>query len=833
MTIFMPRRTVFIAAIFLAISFQLRAQPGGAFLHSSVPEYLITQATNTASLSPDITPQAVLTAMQRVADWQLAHPITLRPTGWICSVGDVGMMALAGISGDPKYRDAMLAKGETNAWTLPQYNGRKYHADDQCYGQVCAELYFLYRDNRMIAPMREHFDWILANPAPPQNRDPQLGDDQWNWCDALFMAPPTWTRLYAATGDTRYLDFAVTNWWRTTDYLYSTNDHLFFRDSSFFNKTETNGAKVFWSRGNGWDFAGIVRMLQYLPMNSPERPRFEQLFKDMAEKILSLQQPDGMWRASLLDPDDFPMPEASGSAMFTYGLAWGVNQGLLDRATYESAVRKAWPALVGCVDADGKLTHVQPAGDRPVEFAADSTAPYGGGVFLLAGSEVYQMAALENGHVRPGAIKVTNQGSFRRNCETVELMPPTAKFVWGPAEGDLFKGKTWAVMDGVSARILDSQVYSESGSTNAALDKLLFQVDLAPGETRTFYVLDASALAAVPPPIVKTFARYVPERHDDFAWESDRIAHRMFGPALETWQAEPLTSSGMDVWIKRTRNLIVNQMYGTMKFFETNGPAQDDFKVGKTRGDGGLGIWQDGKLFVSKNWSTQKVITTGPIRSEFELTYDAWDAGGRKVSETKRISIDAGSNLSRVESTFSSDDKSTLQIGVGLAERPGENTIVQDALEVRGWPQQYPGEKAAVSEGSPIIDSWQTSTNKGLFVQNQDEGWMTYWQPQDFNKGTAATAFILPKGSIEMFTTDITNLPPEKTVAPTKTVTEGQPAIRNQLAIAPAEIGKPFVYYFGAGWDQSGDFPDAKSWTDYVRRFAERRDQPLQVTIGN
>ena len=110
---------------------------------------------------------------------------------------------------------------------------------------------------------------------------------------------------------------------------------------------------------------------------------------------------------------------------------------------------------------------------------------------------------------------------------------------------------------------------------------------------------------------------------------------------------------------------------------------------------------------------------------------------------------------------------------------------------------------------------------------------MTYWQPQDFNKGTAATAFILPKGSIEMFTTDITNLPPEKTVAPTKTVTEGQPAIRNQLAIAPAEIGKPFVYYFGAGWDQSGDFPDAKSWTDYVRRFAERRDQPLQVTIGN
>ena len=230
-------------------------------------------------------------------------------------------------------------------------------------------------------------------------------------------------------------------------------------------------------------------------------------------------------------------------------------------------------------------------------------------------------------------------------------------------------------MDGLSSRILDSQIYSESGSTNSSSDKLLFQVDLAPGETKTFYILDASALAAVPPPIVKTFARYVPERHDDFAWESDRIAHRMYGPALETWQAEPLTSSGIDVWVKRTRNPVINDMYGTMKLFVTNGPAQDDFKVGKTRGDGGLGIWKDGKLYVSKNWRTWKVITTGPIRSEFELTYDAWDAGGRKISETKRISIDAGSNLSRVESTFSSDDKSPLQIGVGLAERPGEMNI--------------------------------------------------------------------------------------------------------------------------------------------------------------
>ena len=347
---------------------------------------------------------------------------------------------------------------------------------------------------------------------------------------------------------------------------------------------------------------------------------------------------------------------------------------------------------------------------------------------------------------------------------------------------------------------------------------MLFQVDLAPGETRTFYILDASALAAVPPPIVKTFARHVPERHDDFAWESDRIAHRMYGPALETWQAEPLTSSGIDVWVKRTRNLVINQMYGTMKLFDTNGPSQDDFKVGKTRGDGGLGVWKDDKLYVSKNWRSYKIITTGPIRSEFELTYDAWDADGRKISETKRISIDAGSNLSRDESIFSSDDKSPLQIGVGLAERPGENTV-QDLNLIKA---------------GNVIYNWTNSTDKGLFVRdNQTHSFMTYWQPQDFYKGVIGTAIILPKGSIEMFTNDIPNLPPEKTAAPTHTMTEGQPALRNQLAIANAEIGKPFVYYFGACWSESGDFPDAKSWNDYISRFVERRDQPLQVTIGN
>jgi unsaturated rhamnogalacturonyl hydrolase len=759
-------------------------------------------------------PQTVLAVMQHVAGWQLAHPSAHKPTDWTCAAGDDGFMALAGISGDPKYRDAMLAMGETNQWKL---GARHYHGDDQCIGQAYTELYFLYRDPKMIAPMREKFDWILSHPSTvtsldfkqPHGRATEL----WSWCDSLFMAPPSWVRLSAATGDERYMDFGITNWWRTTGYLYDTNEHLYYRDSTFFNKREANGQKVFWSRGNGWVMGGLVRMLQYLPMNHPDRPRFEQLFRDMAAKVVSLQQPDGLWHSSLLDPASYPTGETSGSGFFTYALAWGVNQHLLNRATYEPAVQKGWTALVGCVNADGKLTHAQPVGADPKSFDPNATEVYAVGAFLLAGSEVYRMGVLQRAVIEPSVpdavqVMITNPSNFRRNCETIELNHglPAVK------PGHLEANGNWAVMDELSSsRVLDSQAYYDG--TNSA-PTLLFQVDLAPHETRTYDILDASALPALPPPIVKTFARYVPERHDDFAWESDRIAHRMYGPALETWKAEPLTSSGIDVWIKRTRNLVINQMYGTMKLFNTNGPSQDDFKVGKTRGCGGLGIWSDGKLHVSKNWRAWKVITTGPIRSEFELAYDAWDAGkGRMVSETKRISIDAGSNMSRVESTFISDDQSPLELGVGLDERPGDNVFVSD--------------------DSSEISSWQNSTAKGLVVQNQSASSMTYWQPQDFAKGVIGTAIILPQNSIESFTNDNPDLPASKFAPPTHTLGEGQPGLRSILAITPAQIGVPYVYYLGAGWNESGDFPTAASWNDYVHRFIERRDHPLQVTVGN
>jgi unsaturated rhamnogalacturonyl hydrolase len=764
---------------------RLRSRRGAAGLGAAAAFLLSCAALFSQSPIPDSAPASVLGVMERVADWQLANPSQHPLTDWTQGAGDAGFMALAGISAHPRYRDAMLAVGEQTQW---QPGPRFYHADDHCVGQTYAELYRLYREPRMIAGLRARLDGVLEAPSAVRSMDfgqpKNQATELWSWCDALFMGPPTWMRLYEVTGDTRYMDFAVRNWWKTTDFLYDRDEGLFFRDSSYFKKREANGRKVFWSRGNGWVMAGLVRVLQGLPMNHPDRPRFERLFRDMSARILSCQQPDGLWRASLLDPGSYPLREASGSGFFTYALAWGLNQGLLDRARYTPAVFNAWNALLGCVGPDGRLAHVQPIGADPKRFSEDSTEAYGVGAFLLAGSEVFRLAMgtpAEGGDVPPGCVvvRVTNGAGFYRQEETVEVDP-----------GKLGPGGSIAVMDGVSSRILQSQVYaSEPGR---AADRLLFQVDLAPGETRRFLVLGSRAFPpAVPAPIIRTYVRQVAERYNDVAWESDRIAHRMYHQDLI--KGEGTISSGIDVWAKRTRALVVDEWYKRIHYHEDDGDGLDDYQVGRSRGCGGLGVWSGGRLYVSSNFRGARIIATGPIRSEFELDYDSWDAGGRRISERKRISIDAGSNMSRAESLFASGDSSPIQVGIGIAQRAGSGNIAT-------------GDRAA--------------------------GWMTYWQAPDRDRGSIGCAVVLPAGAVREFVMENASVPAVPADRQVKPGIEGLPPVGNWLALSQVGAGKPLVYYIGAGWSRSGDFPGADSWTRYVGRFAERLESPLQVVVG-
>jgi len=700
-----------------------------------------TLAAQAVAPSAAINPQAVLSTMERVADWQLANPSQHRPDDWTQAVGYNGIMALANISGSSKYRDAMIAMGEKNSWKL---GPNHYHADDHIVGQTYAELYLQLRDPKMIAPLRASFDDILNNRRTGTLDFTVKGNqDRWSWCDALYMAPPAWLRLWAITGDQRYLDFAISEWWTTSDYLYDKEEHLYFRDSNYFDKREANGKKVYWSRGNGWVMGGLVRVLQYLPENHPERPRFVQQYKDMAARLLTLQQPDGLWRASLLDPDTYPMKESSGSALYTYAFAWGVNQDLLDAKTFKPAVRKAWTALAANVQADGKLTHVQPIGLAPKVFDENLTEVYGVGGFLLAGSEVYRMAVLEK--TRPQTVSVTNPTSGLRGDELAE-----AKLGAGIHKP--------VVMDAATSAIVNSQVIGK---------QILFPVQLAANETRRYLVLPAERLAAVPPADVKAHARFVPERLDDFAWESDRTAHRVYGPAIIKDPKEHLISSGVDVWVKKVRTPVVDKWYKRGEYHHDEGEGLDYYSVGQSRGCGGTTIVADGKLHNSSNFTQYKVLADGPLRAVFELAYGGFAVGnGRTVSEVKRFSIDAGSNMTRVETRYASNSKAPLNVGVGIVQREGQGQYVTDA-----------------------------------------GGWASYWEPADSEKGSIGCGVILPAGA------------------------QGYTVIdQQQLTLGTAQPGQPFVYYFGAGWSKSGDFADAAAWNAYVRDYAQKLKAPLKVS---
>ena len=261
----------------------------------------------------------------------------------------------------------------------------------------------------MIAPTREGLDSVI-NFSTLKPDDPRI---PWWWCDALFMALPVWARMYAATGEHKYIDYLDAQWQRTSDLLYDKDEHLYARDATYISKRGPNGKKIFWSRGEGWAMGGIVRTLQFLPKDDPRRPLYVQQLREMSVRVAELQGPDGLWHSSLLDPEHFPLPELSGSTLFVYGIAWGVNEGVLDRAKYMPVIERAWRGILQHVYADGRLGDIQQTGAEPTPYLPSSSYTYGVGGYLLAGSELKRIAAA--GQVmapHPDAAATTDPGLY-------------------------------------------------------------------------------------------------------------------------------------------------------------------------------------------------------------------------------------------------------------------------------------------------------------------------------------------------------------------------------------------------------------------------------------
>jgi rhamnogalacturonyl hydrolase YesR len=333
--------------------------------------------------------------LQRMKDPQLVSRSTFEtsnPRAWEQAVFWVGMTALADAGAPAKIRQAILEMGAANNW---QPGERPYHADDHTITQSYLWAAKHGAPEGAAGPTRAAFDRIIDKPAvttlafyaPPRGKGDIECLTRWCWCDALFMAPPALAELSQQTGNPRYREFAMKEFWATTDFLYDPVERLFYRDSRFFERRDDQQRKQFWSRGNGWVFAGMARIIPRLPEGSPDRQRMEALFREMAAKLRDLQKADGYWAPSLLAPENSP-PETSGTGFFTYGMAWGIRSGLLPRAEYEPVMRRGWDALNRAIQPDGRLGYVQQVSDRPEKVEPMDTQYYGVGAFLLAASEI-------------------------------------------------------------------------------------------------------------------------------------------------------------------------------------------------------------------------------------------------------------------------------------------------------------------------------------------------------------------------------------------------------------------------------------------------------------
>lgn len=319
-----------------------------------------------------------------------------RPSNiWTRAVYYEGLMALYGIDKKKAYYDYALQWGEKHKWGL-RGGVRTRNADNQCCGQTYIDMYLL--DNK------QHPERVRDIKASIDSMKLTAKIDDWNWIDALQMAMPVFVKLGNLYNDTSYFNrmydmYAFTKYKHGGNGLYNAAEKLWWRDKDFVPPyKEPNGEDCYWSRGNGWVVAALARTLSELPKTDIHYSEYLQDFKDMLSALPAIQREDGYWNVSLHDPNHFGGKEVSGTSLFIYGMAWGINNGVVDKKTYLPVILKAWNAMAKeVVHPNGKLGYVQGTGKEPKDgqpVGYDKTPDfedYGLGCFLLAGTEIYKL----------------------------------------------------------------------------------------------------------------------------------------------------------------------------------------------------------------------------------------------------------------------------------------------------------------------------------------------------------------------------------------------------------------------------------------------------------
>ncbi|HYC98699.1 glycoside hydrolase family 88 protein [Brevundimonas sp.] len=674
-----------------------------------------------------------LAAAEYVASSQIAamarEPIALSTgsnlsqmsSNWVAATFYVGAARLARVSEDPETLRFLTAVAEHYNYSVrgARSGPTLLNADDIAIGDLYEELYARRGQEGVLMPLRQRLDWQV----PHLNRSTETPALVWWWADALFMAPPVFARMSALTGDPKYLAAADREWRRTAERLWVPDQRLFLRDERFIGRIEANGQPVYWSRANAWVMAGLARWLESMPADHPDRAYYVDLFQKVAGRIRDLQQPDGLWRASLLAPELYPEAETSGSAFYVYGLAWGVNHGLLKREIYLPAVQKGWAGLNRHVLPNGLIGAAQKTGDQPVHTGPEETGLYASGAYVLAaleigdlGGEIQALPEPEPARDAPGVIAATTP------------TPPAPVTVVGEEE----RRRREAEMRATRALAYDP----------SALNRPSTIEPLAPPPT------DQRQPRAV--------ARFAPDRLDDLLWENDRVAHRIYGPALEA--REPPSGSGIDVWAKRVRYPFMDRQLRFPNYHVDRGEGLDYYDVGRGRGAGGLGVWYDNKLWTSRNFSTWRIDETGGDEARFSVDYRPWPVDvARRVWETREFSLPLGSNFTRMTSTLRSDTAEPLIVGIGISKRA-------------------------------------TDAGRGFVTRDAANGRLMFWEPRSPEHGSLGIAILVDPAMVEGFAEDADNY----------------------LILIRVTPGQPFTYYMGSAWDGGLDFNSREAWESFV-----------------
>ena len=604
--------------------------------------------------------------------WQTNNPAETRAF-WDNAAYHTGNMEVYKLLKDQQMLDYSIRWAQYNNWkgaTEPDPAKWKYkqYGEGQDYvlfgdWQICfqtyIDLYNLAPQKKKVARAKEVMGYEADSKA----------NDYWWWADALYMVMPVMTKMYKLTGDEKYLDKLYENICYCDSIMLDHETGLYFRDGKYvYPKHKTaNGKKDFWARGDGWVLAGLAKVLQDMPKTYKHQPFFARKFVNLANGVKRLQQSNGHWTRSMMDSDQAPGYETSGTAFFCYGLLWGINNGYLTKKEFEPVVEKAWDYLSTiALQTDGKVGYVQPIGERAIPgqtVDANSQANFGVGAFLLAACEYYRY--LETSNV---LLTFSNESDQQRQ-EVVEVDLQAVCQQLGISTDEEF--------------VIENTAGQEIGYQKTYDGKLLLYISLHPNAKASYTVSKGKPAEAKS----FVFGKMYTSRKDDITWENDLGIYRVYGPALQNTGEQ---SFGIDVWVKNTPDLVVEDRYqkdydGNLledslrkagqkvalreidqrtSFHLDHGNGMDAYGVGPSLGCGAPALLKNDQLVFPYCYQTYQIHDNGPLRFTVELTY-APNADG--ITEHRIISLDRGSHFNRMKVWYDGIEKPmTLVSGIVL-----------------------------------------------------------------------------------------------------------------------------------------------------------------------